>query len=44
MDIEEGPFKTLDTVEVAMKNNNNKLRKMITNLENLGNIILQKIK
>ena len=40
----EEPFETLDIVEVAINNDNNKFRKMITNLANKGNIILQKIK
>ena len=44
MDIEEEPFQTLDTVEVAMNTDNNELRTIITNLENKGNMILQKIK
>ena len=51
MDIEEGLFKTLDKVEVAMNkdevamnNDNNEFRKMITNSANKENIILPKIK
>ena len=44
MDIEEEPFETLDIVEVAMNNDSNDFRKMITNLANKGNIISQKIK
>ena len=51
MDIEEGPFETLDIVEVAMNNfdiamnnDNTEFRKMITNCANKGNIILSKIK
>ena len=40
MDIEEEPFKTIDRVEVAMDNDNNKFRNMITYLANKGNIIL----
>ena len=44
MDIKEELFKTLDIVEVAMNNDNNNFRKMITILENKGNMILQKIK
>ena len=44
MDIEEEPFETLDIVEVAINNETHEFRKMITNLENKGNMILQKIK
>ena len=44
MDIEKKPFKTLDIVKVAMNNNNNELRKIITNLANKWNIISKKIK
>ena len=51
MDIEEGPFETLDIVEtamnndeVAMNNDNNELRKMITNSGKEENILLLKIK
>ena len=44
MDIEEEPFETLDIVEVAMQNDSNDFRKMITNLANKGNIISQNIK
>ena len=44
MDIKEEPFETLDIVEVAMNNDNNEFRKRITNLENKGNMILQKMK
>ena len=51
MDIKEGPFETLDIVEVAMNNNqvamnndNNEFRKMITNYANMDNIIVPKIK
>ena len=44
MDIEEEPFKSLDIVEVAINNETSKLRKIITNLVNRGNMILQKIK
>ena len=40
MDIEEGPFETLDIFAVAMNNNINELRKMITNSGNKENIIL----
>ena len=40
MDIEEEPFQTLDIVEVAMNNQNNKFKKIITYLANKGNIIL----
>ena len=43
MDIEEGPFETLDIVEVAinngevaMNNDNNQLKKMVTNSEKQG--------
>ena len=34
MDIEEGPFETLDIVDVAMNKDNNELRKMKTNAAN----------
>ena len=44
MDIEEEPFETLDIVKVAMNNDNNEFLKMTINLENKGNMILQKIK
>ena len=44
MDLEDEPFETLDIIEVAMNNDNNRLIKMIKNLENKGNIMLQKIK
>ena len=44
MDIEEEPFETLDIVEVAINNETGELRKMITNLKNKMNMILQKIK
>ena len=44
MDIEEEPFETLDIVEVVMNNENNEFRKMIRNLKNKGNIILQILK
>ena len=44
MDLEEEPFGTLDIIEVAMNNDNNRLIKIITTLENKGNIMLQKIK
>ena len=44
MDSEEEPFETLDIEEVAMNNDNNPFRKMITSLTNKGNVILQKIK
>ena len=44
MDIKDEPFETLDIVEVAMNNDNNEFRKMITKIENEGNMILQKMK
>ena len=44
IDIEEDPFETLDINEVAMNNDNNECIKMTINLENKGNMILQKIK
>ena len=51
MDIEEGPFETLDIVEVAMNdyevamnNDNNQFKKMITNSATKDNIKLPKIK
>ena len=43
MDIEEGPFETLDIVEVAINNNNNDFRKIKTNSANKDNIIIPKI-
>ena len=43
MDIEEKPFEKRYIVEVAINNETNEFRKMIANLENNGNMILQKI-
>ena len=44
MDIKEGPFETLDIVEVAMNNDNNEFRKMIKiKLANKKNILLPNI-
>ena len=42
--MEEEPFETLDIVEVAKNNGNNEFVKMTTNIENKGNMVLQKIK
>ena len=42
MYIENEPFETPDVVEVAMNNDNNLFRDIITILEKKGNIILQK--
>ena len=51
MEIKEGPFKTpvvvevsMNNDEVAMNNDNNEFRKMITNSTNKANIILPKVK
>ena len=44
MYIEEKQFESLDIVEVAVNNDKNRFRKIITNLENKGNKIIQKIK
>ena len=51
MNIETGPFETLEIVEVAtkndevpMNNNNNEFRNKITNSANKENIILLEIK
>ena len=51
IDIEKGPFETLDILQeamnnddVAMINGNKEFRKMVTNSANKGNIILLKIK
>ena len=44
MDIEQGPFKTLDIVKVAMNNDYNEFRKIITNSANKDNMIMPKIK
>ena len=44
MDIEEGLFKTFDIVRVAMNNDNNEFRKIITNSANKDNMIIPKIK
>ena len=44
MYIKEEPFESLDIVEVAMNNDKNGFRKIITHLENKGNMIIQKIK
>ena len=51
MDIEGGPFEILDIVEVAMNNDdvamtndNNEFKKMVTNSSNKENIIIPKIK
>ena len=51
IDIEKGPFETLDRIQeamnnddVAMNNGNKEFRKMVTNSANKGNIILPKIK
>ena len=44
MYIEEEPFELLDIVEVDVNNDKNGLRKIITNLENKGNMIIQNIK
>ena len=51
MDIKEGIFKTpvvvevsMNNDEVAMNNDNNEFRKMITNSTNKANIILTKVK
>ena len=43
MNIEEKPFKTLYIVEIASNSNNNKIRKIISNLANKKNIISHKI-
>ena len=43
LDIEEKPFEKRYIVEVAINNETNEFRKMIANLENNGNMILQKI-
>ena len=40
MDIEEDPFETLDIVEVAINNETHEFRKIITNLENKGNMLI----
>ena len=40
MDIEEEPFETLDIVEEATNTDNNEFRKIKTNLENKGNMII----
>ena len=44
MAIEEGQFETFDIVEVAMNNDINEFRKMITNSAKKENIIIPKIK
>ena len=44
MYIEEEPFESLHIVEVAVNNDKNGFIKIITNLENKGNMIIQKIK
>ena len=44
MDIEEGPFETLDIVEVAMNNDNNELRKMVTPDKEIQHSIKIKLK
>ena len=43
MNIEEGPFETLDIVDIAMNKDNNEFRKIRTNSANKDNIIIQKI-
>ena len=43
MNIEEGPFETLDIVDIAMNKDNNEFRKIKTNSANKDNIIIQKI-
>ena len=43
MDVEDEPFETLDIVEVVI-NNDNEFINIITNIENKGNMILNKIK
>ena len=51
IDIEKGPFETLDRIQeamnnddVAMNNGNKEFKKMVTNSANKGNIIQPKIK